>query len=443
MKAGLLGEKLSHSFSPDIHQSFYRLTGKEGSYTLFECPGNRLWSFTDILKRLGYTGVNVTIPYKTRVIKYLNGLSDEAAAIGAVNTISFRDGKAYGYNTDCYGLKALIDSAGVKVSGAFAVILGTGGAARCALKLLRDMGAAKVFTASRSPQQADAVFDAISYGELDALPHIDILVNTTPCGMYPDTQGCPVTPSVIKKCGSVLDLIYNPAETKLLAQAREFGIKASGGLLMLCSQAVKAQEIWNGETYGPEIYNGVYEHMRKKINKTDDAPEPSKDEWGKNIVLTGMPGSGKTTVGRLLAKTLGMGFTDTDAMVEKSHGAIPDIFSREGEAAFRKYENDAALEASTMSNAVISTGGGIILDKTNMDALRGSGTIVFIDRPLEILLSETDTSGRPLLADGKEAIEALYRGRYGLYTSYADIIQQNASDAQNCVSELINKLEEL
>ncbi len=442
MKAGLIGEKLSHSFSPEIHQRFYRLTGKTGSYTLFECPGRRLWNFTDMLKRLGYTGVNITIPYKTCIIKCLDGLSDEAAAIGAVNTVHFRDNKAYGYNTDYYGLKSLIESTGVGVRGAAAVILGTGGAARCALKLLRDMGAATVRAASRNPQQADAVFDAVSYGDLEALSHIDILINTTPCGMHPDTS-CPVPPSVIKKCGCVIDLVYNPAETKLLAQAREFGIKTANGLLMLCTQAIKAQEIWNGETYAGEIYNGVYEYMLGRIYKTESPPEKPKGVWGRNIVLTGMPGSGKTTVGMLLAKTLGMGFADTDAIIEKSHGVIPDIFRSEGEAAFRKYEHDAALGACAMSNTVISTGGGIILDKTNMAALRETGAVVFLDRPLEILINETDTSGRPLLAGGKEAIAALYRERYGLYTSYADIIQQNTSDAQSCVSEIIKKLEEM
>jgi shikimate kinase len=162
-----------------------------------------------------------------------------------------------------------------------------------------------------------------------------------------------------------------------------------------------------------------------------------------NIVLTGMPGSGKTTIGRLLAKKLGMGFADTDAIVEEKHGAIPEIFSREGEAAFRKYEREAAVKAAAMRDTVISTGGGIILGKSNMDALGASGTVVFLDRPLETLLSETDTSGRPLLAGGKEAIAALFEQRHGLYTSCAEIIQQNASDALSCVSDIIKKLEEM
>lgn len=430
MKAGLIGEKLSHSLSPQIHKKFYDFAGIQGSYELFETPKGKLGELLGRLESEGLTGVNVTIPYKTEIMKYLDSLSPEAEAIGAVNTVLLSGGKRYGHNTDYFGLKALIDSAGAELSGASAVILGTGGAARCALKLLRDMVTGSITAASRRPSEADAVFKAISYGELEALPRIDILVNTTPCGMYPDTDCCPVTSSVIKKCGCVIDLIYNPAETKLLSKAREYGINTVNGLLMLCAQAVKAQEIWNGKAYGGEIYDAVYDYMQRKVYKT-------------NIVLTGMPGSGKTTVGRLLAEQKRMGFADTDAIVEETHGAIPDIFSREGEPAFRSYEHDATVKAAAMRNTVISTGGGIILDKTNMDALRGTGTVVFIDRPLEILLSETDTSGRPLLAGGREAIAALFGQRHRLYTVYADIIQENTSDAQSCVADIIKKLEEM
>lgn len=430
MKAGLIGKKLSHSLSPQIHGRFYSLTDMQGSYELFEAPKDGLCALMDKLEGEGYTGVNVTIPYKTEIIKCLSELSPEAEAIGAVNTVLFSGGRRYGYNTDYYGLKDLLESAGVSVSGKAAVILGTGGAARCALKLLRDMGAAAVYTASRRPREADAVFGAISYGELEALPRVDMLVNTTPCGMYPDIVCCPVSPSVIAKCGCIIDLIYNPAETELMAQARELGIKAVNGLLMLCSQAVRSQEIWNDKTYGPGIYDAVYNYMQRKVYKV-------------NFVLIGMPGSGKTTAGKLLAESLGMGFTDTDSMIEEEHGAISEIFSREGEAIFRIYEREAAVKVAARRGTVISTGGGIILDKANMEALRETGTVIFLDRPLEILMSETDTSGRPLLSGGKEAIAALYKQRHGLYTKYADIIQENASDAQSCVSEIIKKLEEL
>ncbi len=429
MKAGLIGEKLSHSLSPEIHSKFYRLTGLPGSYSLFETSEDSLGAFLDRLAAQGYAGVNVTIPYKTVIMKHLDSLSVEAEAIGAVNTVHFRGREKCGHNTDYYGLKVLLESEGIDVKGLSVVILGTGGAARCALKLAHDMGAASVTAVSRSPENADGLFGAMSYDMLNSLLHIGVLINTTPIGMAPDVDGCPVPQAVIEKCGCVVDLIYNPAETVLLKIARSLGIKAVNGLLMLCAQAVKAQEIWTGLGFGGDIYSGVYEYMKTKVYKT-------------NIVLIGMPGSGKTTVGRLLAERLGMDFADTDAMVEEAHGKIPDIFRAEGEAAFRKYESEAAKKAAAMSRAVISTGGGIIMNESNMNSLRETGRVVFLDRALEQLLSDTDTSGRPLLTDGKESIEKLYRERHSLYHKYADIIPETGNDARSCAEDIIRKLEE-
>ncbi len=429
IKAGLLGEKLSHSLSPAIHHKFWRLTGTEGSYELFEARRYDIEALLGRLEREGYIGINVTIPYKTEVIKYLSELSPEAEAIGSVNTIIFKGGRRLGYNTDYFGLKTLLDSSDIEIKGRSVVILGTGGAARCALKLARDMGAQRVIAASRSPESTE-VSGAVSYEALDSLGSIGVLINTTPVGMSPHPDGCPVTADVIQKCGSVVDLIYNPATTKLLAHAQALGIKAVNGLGMLCAQAVKAQEIWNGQTYGGIIYDSVYRHMLRVVYKP-------------NIVLTGMPGSGKTTVGRLLAGRLGMEFIDTDAMVEQEHGPIPDIFNAGGEETFRAYEREAAKKAAAAHGAVISTGGGIILDGRNMDALRETGTVVFLDRPLEALLEDTDTSGRPLLAGGRDAIAALYKLRHGLYKQYADIITDNSYGAEGCAQKIIEVLEDM
>lgn len=430
MKAGLIGGRLSHSLSPRIHSAFFRLTGISGSYSLFETGKDSLGPFLSRLAAEGFTGVNVTIPYKTEVIQHLDGLSNEAEAIGAVNTILLKYGQKFGYNTDYYGLKALLKTEGITVRGASVVILGTGGAARCAAKLARDMGAADVTAVSRSPESADSLFTAISYEELRSLSSIDVLINTTPVGMSPDTEGCPVPGEVIEACGAVVDLVYNPPQTQLIRLARERGIKAANGLLMLCAQAVRAQEVWTGMEFGRDIYDGVYEYMKSKAYKT-------------NIVLTGMPGSGKTTIAALLAKRRGMELIDTDAMVESAHGPIPQVFSSEGEAAFREYERAAVKSAAAASRSVISTGGGVILDERNMSALSETGTVVFLDRPLDALLHDTDTSGRPLLAGGKSDIKKLYDERHDLYVKYADIVSDNSADAESCAEDIILKLEEL
>lgn len=194
--------------------------------------------------------------------------------------------------------------------------------------------------------------------------------------------------------------------------------------MMLCAQAVKAQEIWNGRIFGEEIYSGVYFYMRRKSENA-------------NIVLIGMPGSGKTSVGREAAKRLGIRFADTDSMIEEKYGSIPDIFASRGEAVFRNYEHEAALEATRLCDTVISTGGGIILGGTNMEALKKSGIIIYIDRPLDILLAETDTSGRPLLAGGAEAIKKLYYERRALYEKYADIVIDNSGEAESCIADIL------
>lgn len=425
LKVGLIGEKLSHSLSPQIHEKYGRLVGAEVSYRLHETPPEGLPALLDTLEAAGYAGLNVTIPYKKAVIPHLHALSPEAQAIGAVNTIRFESGRCTGHNTDYFGLKSLLDRHRISLAGKRVAVLGSGGAARCAYFMAKDEGVAEVFTVSRRPEYAGSDIAAIGYDALERMDRIDVLINATPVGMHPNENACPVPDTVIEKCGAVADTIYNPAETVLLKKAGELGLPRANGLWMLCAQALASEQIWTGRAFTMEECAAVYDFIRRS-----------------NIVLIGMPGSGKSTVGRLLANRLDMGFADTDAMIEAAHGPIPGIFASVGESVFRQYELAEAREAAGRMRAVISTGGGIVQTEAAMQALRETGVVVYVDRPLEILLRETETEGRPLLASGRSALSTLYEKRHQLYRDYADIIVENAADASVCADRIIMNLEE-
>lgn len=431
LKTGLIGKKLGHSLSPQIHQRFYDITNSKGCYSLLETPADNLGTLLVSLETEGYTGVNVTIPYKTEVMQYLHEISDKAAAIGAVNTVLFKNGKRLGYNTDYYGLKALLDFNGIRIKNKRVVILGTGGAAKCAFRLVLDNGASETIVASRNPNATDNALRATGYDTLDSLKNIDVLINTTPVGMYPNTNACPIPDSIIQKCDNVVDMIYNPKKTVLLQKAQACGKTAVNGLLMLTAQAVKAQEIWNHQTYNEQTYQDVFSFINSLKNKKT------------NLVLIGMPGSGKTSIGKQLAQRLGMDFVDTDSKIEEKHGNIPGIFKGKGESVFREYEHQAAVDASQQTNTVISTGGGIILNKNNVTALKDTGVVFFLNRPLEKLLNDIDTSGRPLLADGKHRLKSLYDVRYPLYQEYADYDINNDEEVEACVNTIISKWKEM
>ena len=416
IKACLIGRKLGHSLSPVIHNKIYELAGIKGSYELCETPEESLEEVIEELKSNGYAGANVTIPYKTTVMKYLDEISEEAKAIGAVNTISFINGRTKGYNTDYFGLKMLLDSTGIKISGGEVVVLGSGGASKCAVKLAHDMSARNVVTVSRSKKE-----NSVSYEELEGFCAIDVLINTTPAGMYPDVLGCPVSDDVIEKSKNVVDVVYNPQATQLVRKAVSKGKNAVGGLLMLTAQAVKAQEIWSGRNIEEKIYQNVYEYVR---------------DLKTNIVLIGMPGSGKSAIGRAAAKKLSKNFVDTDELIERRYGRIPDIFNKQGETVFREYERQAVSLAADIRGTVTATGGGVILDKRNIDELKKTGLVVFIDRPLSDLIEKTDGSYRPLIAGDNSRIKTLYEQRYPLYKKHADAVVINDEDIEKCVNEI-------
>ncbi len=361
-RCGLLGEKLGHSFSPRIHQE---LGGYE--YRLYEKSPQELDVF---LKSGDFDGLNVTIPYKQTVIPYCAGLSPRAQAIGSVNTLVRRaDGSLWGDNTDYDGFSAMLEQANISLDGKKALVLGSGGASKTVQAVLRDRGASVVVISRSGPD---------SYDNLDRHADARLVVNTTPVGMYPKNGAAALDIRRFPRCEAVLDVVYNPARTRLMLDAEACGIPAFGGLLMLVEQARRAAEIFTGN----QIDAAVTGHLTVKLARETQ-----------NIALIGMPGCGKTTVGRALADLLGRPFYDADEQIEARAGRkIPDIFAQDGEAAFRKLETEVLAELSRQSGAVIATGGGVVTREENRDLLRQNSTIVWLQRDLHSL----PLAGRPV-----------------------------------------------
>lgn len=391
MKYGLIGEKLGHSFSADIHKML-----ETGDYTPTEIAPDKLEEF---LIQRDFSAINVTIPYKQKVIPYLHYIDDTARDIGAVNTVVNRGGLLYGYNTDFYGLTKLVKKTAGDISGKTVVILGSGGTSKTAFAVAKSLGAADIYRVSRTGKE-----DSVTYEYMyDNLCGADIIINTTPAGMYPDCENTPVCLDKFTNLSAVTDVIFNPLSTDLVLAARGKGIPAEGGLYMLVAQAVAASEHFASVTYPPDTVDEIY----KKILLSK-----------RNIVLTGMPGSGKTTVGKLLAEKTGKRFVDIDAEIVSAAGCeITEIFAKHGEEYFRNIETDITKKISALSGVIISCGGGTVLRDENVHALRRNGMLFFIDRPLSQLIP---TSDRPL-ASNEEAIKKRYYERIDRYISTCDI----------------------
>ena len=390
MEYGLIGEKLGHSFSVPIHE---QLTGEP--YELKEIAPADLDGF---MRRKDFRGINVTIPYKQAVMPYLDEISETAKAIGAVNTIVSRDGRLYGDNTDCDGLVRLIRRVCPDPAGMKTLILGTGGTSRTAAYAARILGADPVIRVSRSGRE-----DAVTYEEARR-EHGDasLIINTTPCGMYPRDEETPVSLADFPETRGVADVIYHPLRTNLVTDARRRGIPAEGGLYMLVAQAVRAAGIFRNTEYDPAETEKIFRRL-------------TRDK--ENIVLTGMPGSGKSTVAAILGRRLNRRVIDTDRrIVEKAGTEIPEIFRRSGEPAFREMESRAIREAAQETGVIISTGGGAVLRTENVDALRRNGRLFWLDRAEEELIPTED---RPL-ADSREKMRTLYEQRRPVYESTAD-----------------------
>ena len=390
MEYGCIAEKLSHSFSKEIHSKLY-----DEPYTLREVPKDELDSF---MRKKEFKAINVTIPYKGAVIPYLDEISPIAKDIGAVNTIVNRNGKLYGYNTDFMGLAGLIRWASISIADKKVLILGSGGTSKTAYAVANHMGAREAYRVSRSGSDGCITYEEALSRHTDA----QILINTTPCGMYPNLGNSAVELNDYPMVEGVVDAVYNPLRSKLICDAMEKGIPAIGGLYMLVAQAVYAVEKFMDITIDPSRIEEIYREIAG-----------SKE----NIILIGMPGCGKTTVGKALSEALSMELIDTDALIVENTGRqIPDIFAQDGETAFRDLESAAIRETAAKQHCIIATGGGAILRKENMDLLRQNGRIYFIDRPLAALLPTDD---RPL-SSNRQALEQRYHERYALYCAACD-----------------------
>jgi shikimate dehydrogenase len=410
MRCGLLGEHLGHSFSKEIHGKLGRY-----DYELIEVAPEDLDAF---LTARDFDGINVTIPYKQAVIPYLAGMSERAAAIGAVNTVVNRGGALWGDNTDFGGLEALIRRMGLDLRGKTVLIAGTGGTSKTAMAVAAALGAANCVRMSRSGRDGAVTYEAAYAAHGGA----EILIHTTPAGMYPDVGGCAVDIDRLPQLEGVVDVVYNPLTTRLVRQARARGVKAENGLYMLAAQAVLAAEQFTGETFPAETTETIYRELCFEK---------------RSIVLTGMPGSGKSTLGALLSEKTGRALIDTDAEIVRRAGApITEIFKTRGETAFRDMESAVIRELSDAGGKLIATGGGAVLRRENVDALKQNGTVVFLDRPLADLLPTDD---RPL-ADDAEKLRALYASRYPIYTAAADVTVSVTGTPEETAEAILEKL---
>lgn len=406
---GLIGEKLPHSYSVDIHKAL-----ADYDYRLCELAPDELSTF---MEQKSFSGINVTIPYKKSVIPYLAHIDEKAQKIGAVNTIVNRDGNLYGYNTDYYGLKALFDRIGVSIRGKNCMILGTGGTSNTARAVLADEGAEHITVVSRTPSDR-----TISYEEALRCRDTEILLNTTPCGMFPSPDACPIDLSAFPRLCGVVDAIYNPLRTELILQAEARGIPSIGGLYMLAAQAQVASELFLGRL--PIVDSAKTEKVYHKIQNQKE-----------NIVLIGMPSCGKSTIGKLAAEALGKRFFDADEEFFNQFGiSAGDCIRKQGEAAFREKESEVLRTLANTSETIIATGGGAVLREENMHALRRNGTICFLDRDPQKLLCGGD---RPLSCD-RDTLMKLYETRIPLYRKSCQYTFSSNGSVDEAVAALLN-----
>lgn len=402
-KFGLLGEKLGHSYSPQIHALL-----QDYEYKLYEVEKSNVEKF---LKTTELSGMNVTIPYKKTVMESCVWLSEAAKKIGAVNTLVKHEGGWHGYNTDYYGFSELVKVSGIDVKGKKALVLGSGGASNTVCHALNDMGAAEVIVISRSGEN--------NYDNLGRHKDAEIIVNTTPVGMYPNNGRAAVDLRLFPECKGVLDVIYNPARTAIMLQAEELSILHAGGLYMLTAQAKKSSELFTGASIDDGVIAAITDRLGSKMQ---------------NIVLIGMPGSGKSSIGKKLSELTGKRLIEADAEIVKKAGRdIPAIFRESGETEFRRIETEVLSEIGKLSDCIISTGGGCVTRKENYPLLHQNGHIVWIKRDISAL----PVDGRPI--SQANPLDKLYAERKDKYASFADTEIVNDGTVEAAAKKIAEK----
>ena len=410
MKYGLIGEKLGHSFSKEIHERI-----ADYKYELCEVAKD---DFDEFFKNRDFISINVTIPYKERVIPYLDYIDDIALSIGAVNTVVNKDGKLYGYNTDYYGLKSLIEKRNIDVENKKVLILGTGGTSKTATAVVKTLGAKQIIYASINGEIGTFTYEEVLEKHIDS----EVIINTTPCGMYPNNDGLLININLFKNLNGVVDVVYNPLLTTILQNAKANNLKYASGLYMLVSQAVYASAIFQDTEVSHDLIDELFEEIYFQKQ---------------NIVLIGMPTCGKTTIGKELADKLGKTFVDIDTLIEEEiQMPISEFLNKDNEKDFRDIEEKIVERIAKMNNLIISTGGGVIKRQVNIERLKKNGVVVFIDRDVNLLMPASD---RPLSSNLND-LKKLYNERYEIYKIAADIVVKNNTKINDVITKIIEEV---
>lgn len=403
MRCGLLGKKLGHSYSPQIHSYLGNY-----SYHLFEKAPDELEEF---LRSGDFSGLNITIPYKKEVIPYCHALSDRAKVLGAVNTIVRQDdGTLIGHNTDFFGFHSVLLRSGIHVASKKVLVLGSGGASATVVAVLRQLQA-NVIVISRTGVN--------NYDNLHLHADASVIVNTTPVGMYPNVGISPLDLDLFPNLEGVLDVVYNPARTQLLMDAEKRGIPTQNGLWMLVAQAKESAEWFTGQHISDECIADIHGILRRQME---------------NIVLIGMPGCGKSTLGKLLAERTGKQFVDADDVIVQRAGiSIPKIFDKIGEEGFRKLETEVLSDLGKQSGLIIATGGGCVTRPNNYNLLHQNGHIIWIQRQI----SNLPTDGRPLSQQNN--LETMFAVRKPLYEQFSDYSVINDGSLEETITAILQK----